>query len=101
MRFVWTFLGFALVMTVKGAEPGPQLKFLGRLDGARPHVNTPIAFSPDGKTLASYEEKESGCVVKLWDVDKRKALATLRPPLGVASLTFSPDGKTLAMGGGG
>ena len=49
-----------------------------------------VAFSPDGKTLASvgYEE------IKLWDVATGKEQATL---LG-SSVAFSPDGKTLALG---
>ena len=84
-------------------EPGPQLKFLGRMEGARPQVYTPIAFSPDGKALASSDINDDDRVaaVKLWDVDKRKVLATLRQTLSISSLSFSPDGKTLAVGGGG
>jgi len=101
MRLVWMFLGVAMVPPVMAGEPGPQLKLLGTLEGARPRVYAPIAFSPDGKTLASCEEKESGSVVKLWDVDKRKVRATLQHTFGVSSVAFSPDGKTLATGGGG
>src|SRR6185312_6000905 len=51
-----------------------------------------VAFSPDGKTLAS-----GSTDVKLWDVASGKEKATLKGPTrGVNCLAFSPDGKTLA-----
>jgi WD40 repeat protein len=53
-----------------------------------------VAFSPDGKTLATgtYD-------AKLWDVATGRNTATLaRPPKpSVTSLAFSPDGKTVAL----
>ena len=53
-----------------------------------------MAFSPDGKTLASGGVDDS---IKLWDVATGKNTATLK---GHAfSVAFSPDGKTLASGG--
>ncbi|CAN3978216.1 nSTAND1 domain-containing NTPase [Kitasatospora purpeofusca] len=55
---------------------------------------TAVAFSPDGKTLAT----DSGDV-RLWDLATRRQLATL-PGRGFTSMAFSPDGKTLATRGG-
>ena len=55
-----------------------------------------MAFSPDGKTLAS---GSSDRTIKLWDVATGKEQATLKGHTGcVYSVAFSPDGKTLASG---
>jgi WD40 repeat protein/uncharacterized caspase-like protein len=58
---------------------------------------TSIAFSPDGKVLASGSH---GKTIKLWEVATGRELRTLVGHLsGVSSVAFSPDGKVLASGG--
>jgi WD40 repeat protein len=63
-----------------------------------------VAFSPDGKTLASASGEWSGGIgsggLKLWDLATGRERAAL--DVGgndVFSVTFAPDGRTLASGG--
>jgi WD40 repeat protein len=60
---------------------------------------TSIAWSPDGKILATDTE---GDLVKLWDTVSGKKLPVLEAPgLGpIYALAFTPDCKTLAVGSG-
>src|SRR6516225_537955 len=57
-----------------------------------------VAFSPDGKTLASCGR---AATIKLWDVATGKNTAALQADSGdLWSVAFSPDGKLLASPGG-
>jgi WD40 repeat protein len=56
-----------------------------------------VAFSPDGRTLASSSRDRT---IKLWDVQSGQCLKTLQGHAGdIWSVTFSPDGSVIATGG--
>ena len=55
-----------------------------------------VAFSPDGKTLASASWNNT---IKLWNMANGKVKTTLKAHQDIVrSMAFSPDGKTLATG---
>src|SRR5205085_2006848 len=69
-----------------------------------PTSTNAVAFSPDGKTLASgariaYTRTAGGVKVgevRVWEVGTRAARFTFQSVLEVNSVALSPDGKALA-----
>jgi WD40 repeat protein len=91
----------------KAQNPEPDFHFLNERRPTPPAQGTvtwrahertidSLAFSPDGKLLASAAEERA---IKLWDSSTHKLLQTI---LGMraapTSIAFSPDGKIIACG---
>jgi WD40 repeat protein len=79
-------------------DTGAQIDHdIGTFETVYPDTNTTIAFSPDGKLLAS----SSSGIVRLWNVATKEVLCVL---LGhyraakVEAIAFSPDGAMVATG---
>jgi WD40 repeat protein len=54
-----------------------------------------VAFSPDGKNIASGSEDKP---IKLWNLDGKELRTLTGHSNAVLSVAFSPDGKTIASG---
>jgi WD40 repeat protein len=88
-------VGLLAVSPLSGQEPTLRKTLVG---GDTDHVVVvSVAFSPDGKTLAS---GGTYGVVKFWDLATGKNTHVLKGHMDtVTSVAFSPNGKTLASGG--
>jgi WD40 repeat protein len=86
----------------KGHQKDPvDQKFVGLIRILKPRSggHCPLAFSPDGKTLATCADY---CQICIWDSatgeEKRRLRAEQDSGPKVYGLAFSPDGKVLASG---
>ncbi|MEW5940891.1 MAG: WD40 repeat domain-containing protein, partial [Chloroflexota bacterium] len=74
------------------------LQFIVSMEGSGGDVNS-VAFSPDGKTIASGGDAAGDFVaVKVWDVSTAQSIQVFDTHVTAQSLAFSPDGQTLAIG---
>lgn len=86
---------------VRPAVARPAVEPVRTLDGHTAAVQS-VAFSSDGKTLASAGLDGQ---VRLWQMPEGKETTTLKPPspatgvIAVHTIAFAPDGKLLASGG--
>src|ERR1700726_2617232 len=77
-----------LLSPLSAQEPKLRDTLLG------PSMVTSVAYSPDGKTLASGSTDQT---ITLWDVATGKEQATLQGHTELlSSVAYSPDGKSLA-----
>lgn len=92
------------VWETKTGKQRAKFTNLLRENDENPLSITSVAFSPDGKTIASIDRSAD---VQLWDVDRKKHISSLVVSSGHSlshydeyfTVSFSPDGRTLASTG--
>ena len=98
---LWAFLVVCLCLpAAAGCGAGPKAAErpavearLQRTLGGHTEVVWQVAFSPDGRRLASCSVDKT---VRLWNVADGAHAQTLAHPEGVTSVAYSPDGRHLA-----
>ena len=91
-RIVLCGLGPAVLIAQE--EKSEQGKTIGVIND-KPHWISVVAFSPDGKLMASSRGVGSTEVV-VWDLATRKVIRVLSGTRGgIAALCFTPDGRKL------
>jgi hypothetical protein len=84
---------------------GKERHRLAESEGTRVREIAALAFSPDGKRLASANARHTFITpaepheVRFWDTATGQEVGRLTAPDLVRSLVFSPDGRALATGG--
>jgi WD40 repeat protein len=68
-------------------------ELLGSIGSAEEQLNA-LAFSPDGKTLATVSGERT---LRLIDLDTRREWVSNQAPAGARALSFAPDGLALAL----
>ena len=98
--YLWDTTTGQLRTTLRGHVDGRSIYF----QGDTIEDNSPVAYSPDGSTLAHGRDRPYN-IVELWDTGTGSLKTTLltkgaEPSNGVTCLAYSPDGRTLAVGYG-